>query len=46
MPLPLYDLAAESGALVLGQHFHPFPSVGQVVKTEAGWRWTPNEISV
>ena len=42
----IYDLAAESGALVLGQHFHPFPSLGLVVKTEAGWRWTPNEIGI
>jgi glyoxylase-like metal-dependent hydrolase (beta-lactamase superfamily II) len=35
----IYDLAAEEGALVLGQHFHPFPSLGYVDKTDGGWRW-------
>ncbi len=35
----IYDLAAESGALVLGQHFHPFPSLGHVIKHGNGWRW-------
>jgi glyoxylase-like metal-dependent hydrolase (beta-lactamase superfamily II) len=37
----IYDLAAESGALVLGQHFAPFPSLGRVVARGDGWRWQP-----
>jgi glyoxylase-like metal-dependent hydrolase (beta-lactamase superfamily II) len=37
----IYDLAAESGALVLGQHFHPFPSLGHVVTESEGWQWRP-----
>jgi hypothetical protein len=39
--LPIYDLlpeqAAEEHVLVMGQHFHPFPSVGYVVKKGKGW---------
>jgi len=39
----IFDLAAEEGALVLGQHFAPFPSVGRVSKVGEGWRWVPIE---
>ncbi len=39
----IFDLAAETGALVLGQHFAPFPSIGRVSVAGAGWRWVPIE---
>jgi glyoxylase-like metal-dependent hydrolase (beta-lactamase superfamily II) len=35
----IYDLAAKSGALVLGQHFHPFPGLGHVATWGDGWQW-------
>jgi len=37
----IFDLAAEEQALVIGQHFPPFPSLGTVVKKEVGWQWQP-----
>ena len=37
----IFDLAAASGSLVLGQHFPPFPNLGHVAKTESGWEWLP-----
>jgi glyoxylase-like metal-dependent hydrolase (beta-lactamase superfamily II) len=37
----IFDMAAEEGALVLGQHFAPFPSIGRVSKAGEGWRWVP-----
>jgi glyoxylase-like metal-dependent hydrolase (beta-lactamase superfamily II) len=37
----VFDRAAETHALVLGQHFHPFPSLGYVKKRETGWLWEP-----
>ena len=37
----IFDLAAEEKALVIGQHFPPFPSLGHVVKMGEGWRWLP-----
>jgi glyoxylase-like metal-dependent hydrolase (beta-lactamase superfamily II) len=40
----IFDLAAAEKALVMGQHFHPFPSLGYVVKRGDGWRWRPIEM--
>lgn len=37
----IFDLAAETQAWVMGQHFIPFPSLGHVVKQGAGWLWQP-----
>jgi glyoxylase-like metal-dependent hydrolase (beta-lactamase superfamily II) len=37
----IFDRAADHRALVVGQHFHPFPSLGVVVKREEGWQWQP-----
>jgi len=37
----IFDLAASTGAWVIGQHFPPFPSLGHVVKKGAGWQWQP-----
>jgi glyoxylase-like metal-dependent hydrolase (beta-lactamase superfamily II) len=41
----IFDRAAEEHALVLGQHFPPFPSLGHVVKRGAGWQWQPIDTS-
>lgn len=40
----IFDLAAEEKALVMGQHFPPFPSLGHVVKEGEGWRWQPETV--
>lgn len=37
----IFDLAAATKSLVLGQHFPPFPNLGYVVKKEIGWTWQP-----
>ena len=37
----IFDLAAETGAWVIGQHFPPFPSLGHVIKKGKGWEWRP-----
>jgi glyoxylase-like metal-dependent hydrolase (beta-lactamase superfamily II) len=37
----IFDLAAMTKSLVLGQHFPPFPNLGYIVKQEPGWRWQP-----
>jgi glyoxylase-like metal-dependent hydrolase (beta-lactamase superfamily II) len=37
----IFDMAASTGSLVLGQHFPPFPNLGHVVKKEIGWEWQP-----
>lgn len=42
----LFDLAAERGALVLGQHFPPFPSLGRVSRRGRAWEWQPISIAV
>jgi glyoxylase-like metal-dependent hydrolase (beta-lactamase superfamily II) len=42
----IFDLAAEEKALVIGQHFPPFPSLGYVVKSGEGWGWQPIETTV
>jgi glyoxylase-like metal-dependent hydrolase (beta-lactamase superfamily II) len=39
----IFDLAAEEGTWVIGQHFPPFPSLGHVVKRDGGWEWQPIE---
>ena len=35
----IFNLVSEEEALVIGQHFTPFPSLGKVVKKEKGWLW-------
>ena len=37
----IFDRAAFDKALVIGQHFPPFPSLGYVVKKGEGWEWQP-----
>jgi glyoxylase-like metal-dependent hydrolase (beta-lactamase superfamily II) len=37
----LCNLLAERGAWVVAQHFHPFPSLGHIVKQGEGWLWQP-----
>jgi glyoxylase-like metal-dependent hydrolase (beta-lactamase superfamily II) len=37
----LCDLLAEKQSWVLAQHFHPFPSLGHIVKKGEGWQWKP-----
>ncbi len=39
------DLVAERKALVLAQHFPPFPGLGHIEKKEIGWKWQPILIS-
>jgi glyoxylase-like metal-dependent hydrolase (beta-lactamase superfamily II) len=39
----IFDLAAATRSLVLGQHFPPFPNLGYILKEEIGWRWNPIE---
>ena len=39
----ILDLAAAENALVMGQHFPPFPSLGTVVKNGSSWKWQPIE---
>ena len=35
----IFDRAAEMRALIVGQHFPPFPSLGTVIKKGKGWQW-------
>lgn len=37
----IFDLVAERKALVLAQHFSPFPGLGHIVKKGKGWLWQP-----
>jgi glyoxylase-like metal-dependent hydrolase (beta-lactamase superfamily II) len=37
--IKIFDLVSEKNAMVIGQHFTPFPSLGQVRKLETGWEW-------
>lgn len=37
----IFNLVADRKALVIGQHFVPFPSLGSVVKKENGWLFQP-----
>jgi glyoxylase-like metal-dependent hydrolase (beta-lactamase superfamily II) len=41
----LFDHAAAEQSLVLAFHFHPFPSLGHVVRRGKGWQWQPIETS-
>jgi glyoxylase-like metal-dependent hydrolase (beta-lactamase superfamily II) len=41
----IFNLAAEEKALVIGQHFPPFPSLGHVVKKGDGWQWQPVNVT-
>jgi glyoxylase-like metal-dependent hydrolase (beta-lactamase superfamily II) len=41
----ILDRAVAQKALVMGQHFAPFPSLGTVVKKDVGWRWQPVELA-
>jgi glyoxylase-like metal-dependent hydrolase (beta-lactamase superfamily II) len=40
----IFDLVADNDALVIGQHFVPFPSIGTVVRKENGWLWKPIDL--
>jgi glyoxylase-like metal-dependent hydrolase (beta-lactamase superfamily II) len=37
----LCDLLAEKKALVLAQHFYPFPSLGHIIRKRECWQWQP-----
>lgn len=37
----IFNRLASEKALVIGQHFTPFPSIGHVLKKELGWKWIP-----
>jgi glyoxylase-like metal-dependent hydrolase (beta-lactamase superfamily II) len=37
----IFDRAAAEQALVVGQHFAPFPSLGTVIKLGTTWQWRP-----
>jgi glyoxylase-like metal-dependent hydrolase (beta-lactamase superfamily II) len=39
----IFDMAAETKSLVLGQHFPPFPNIGYIIKKEIGWTFQPIE---
>ena len=39
----IFDLAATAKSWVLGQHFPPFPNIGQIMKKEIGWSFLPIE---
>lgn len=39
----LCNRLAESNALVLAQHFPPFPSLGHIRRHGGGWRWEPGD---
>jgi len=39
----IFGRASEERALVMGQHFAPFPSLGHVVRAGEGWQWRPIE---
>jgi glyoxylase-like metal-dependent hydrolase (beta-lactamase superfamily II) len=41
----VFDRAAACGALVIGQHFIPFPSLGRVVRLGEGWQWQAESLS-
>jgi glyoxylase-like metal-dependent hydrolase (beta-lactamase superfamily II) len=40
----IFDFAAETKTLILGQHFPPFPNIGYIIKKEIGWTFQPMEI--
>jgi glyoxylase-like metal-dependent hydrolase (beta-lactamase superfamily II) len=40
----IFNLVAERKAMVLAQHFAPFPGLGHIVKKGEGWQWQPIKI--
>ncbi len=40
----IFNLAVDEHAMVIGQHFAPFPSLGAVTRQAGGWLWKPVEI--
>jgi hypothetical protein len=44
-PLPVFDRAAAEKALLVGQHFSPFPSLGTVIRKVASWQWQSIELA-
>jgi glyoxylase-like metal-dependent hydrolase (beta-lactamase superfamily II) len=40
----VFDLVSDNNALVIGQHFVPFPSIGSVTRKDNGWLWKPIEL--
>lgn len=40
----IFNLVADNNALVIGQHFVPFPSIGSVTRKENGWLWKPIDL--
>jgi glyoxylase-like metal-dependent hydrolase (beta-lactamase superfamily II) len=40
----VFDQAAAENALVMAQHFPPFPGLGTVLKNGSGWKWEPAEV--
>ena len=42
----IFDLVASTGALVMGQHFPPFPNLGHVVKNGGRWEWQPIDLEI
>jgi glyoxylase-like metal-dependent hydrolase (beta-lactamase superfamily II) len=41
----IFDRAVAESALVMGQHFAPFPSLGIVARKGTGWQWQPVDAS-
>jgi glyoxylase-like metal-dependent hydrolase (beta-lactamase superfamily II) len=41
----IFDLAVAENAMVMGQHFPPFPSLGTVIEKGEGWEWHPVDIN-
>jgi glyoxylase-like metal-dependent hydrolase (beta-lactamase superfamily II) len=37
----IFDMIAETKARMVGQQFFPFPSLGQIIKKEIGWKFVP-----
>lgn len=37
----IFDMIAETKSLMVGQQFFPFPSLGQIVKKQVGWKFLP-----
>jgi hypothetical protein len=40
----VFEQAAAENALVMAQHFPPFPGLGTVLKNGSGWKWEPAEV--
>lgn len=37
----VFDMIAKTKARMVGQQFFPFPSLGQIIKKEVGWKFEP-----